>query len=216
MNDAIARITSALPRLERETLAWGIVPAMAAAMVTALFAVPNYSRAHSLRDESQRLQAESSERITQRNNLKLLESSVASLREERDRRCRPLGDGAERDRLLAAITRNADGTQVRDQSIRTGTMSPVEIPGSDLRVMRRSVDVEMTASFDAIFGVIDAAETADQLVTPRSIEITVLSTPTEQALQGNPAVRATLALDEWFEAPAGARAQPAPPANGGR
>jgi hypothetical protein len=213
MNDALARIAGALPRLDRDTLAWGIVPAMSAAMVTALFALPNYARARSLRDESQRLQAESSERISQRNNLALLESNVARLREERDRRCRPLGDGAERDRLLAAITRTADGTQVRDQSIRTGTMQPVEIPGSDLRVMRRSVDVEMTASFDAIFGVIDAAEGADQLVTPRAIEITVLTTPTEQALQGNPAVRATLALDEWFEAPAPAAPAAAP--NGG-
>ena len=209
MNASFASITSRLPRLDRDFLAWGIVPAMAAALVTSLFAVPNYVRALSLQDESQRLQAVSAENISQRNNLKYLEANVAKLRAERDRRCRPLGDQSERDRLLAAITRQNDGVAVRDQSIRTGTVAAHEIPGSDLRVQRRTVDVDMTGTFDAVFGVIDAAEDVDQLVTPRMIEITVLGDPIQLAQSGDPAVRATMVLDEWFTAPAAAPAQKA-------
>jgi hypothetical protein len=59
--------------------------------------------------------------------------------------------------------------------------------------------------------VIDAAEDVDQLVTPRVIEITVLGDPIELAQSGTPAVRATMVLDEWFQAPAAA---PAPKAGG--
>ena len=209
MSNAFASIAARLPRLDRDFLAWGIVPAMAAALVTGLFAVPNYVRALSLQDESQRLQAVSAENISQRNNLKYLEANVASLRADRDRRCRPLGDQADRDRLLAAITRPTDGVTVRDQSIRTGTVAAHEIPGSDLRVQRRTVDVDMTGTFDAVFGVIDAAADVDQLVTPRVVEITVLGDPIQLAQSSTPAVRATLVLDEWFEAPAASPAQKA-------
>jgi hypothetical protein len=67
----------------------------------------------------------------------------------------------------------------------------------------------MTASFESIFGVLDAAEGIDQLVTPRTVEIVVLTGPIEQATEGNPAVRATMVFDEWFEAPASERAKPA-------
>ena len=214
MNTALASITARLPRLDRDFLAWGVVPAMAAALVTGLFAVPNYLRALSLQDDAQRLQAVSAENISQRNNLQYLEANVAKLRSDRDRRCRPLADQAERDRLLAAITRPTDGTAVHDQSIRTGTVAAHEIPGSDLRVQRRTVDVDMTGTFDAVFGVIDAAADVDQLVTPRVIEITVLGDPIQLAQSATPAVRATMVLDEWFEAPPAPAAVPAEKAGG--
>jgi hypothetical protein len=48
--------------------------------------------------------------------------------------------------------------------------------------------------------VIDSAEGVDRLVTPRVLEITAISTPQEQAILGNPAVRATIVIDEWSEA----------------
>jgi hypothetical protein len=65
--------------------------------------------------------------------------------------------------------------------------------------MRREVTVEMTGTFDSVFGVVDAAEAVDQLVTPRSIEIVVISSPAEQATHGNPTVRATMLFEEWFD-----------------
>jgi NAD(P)-dependent dehydrogenase (short-subunit alcohol dehydrogenase family) len=70
---------------------------------------------------------------------------------------------------------------------------------ADGPVMRREVTVEMTGTFDSVFGVVDAAEAVDQLVTPRSIEIVVMSSPAEQATLGNPAVRATMIFEEWFD-----------------
>lgn len=193
---AIARLRGAI---DRETAVWGIAPALVAAAVTALFAVPNYVRALRMQDEAQRLEAVSSENMSQRNNLKMLERNVAELREEYARRCRPLAEGADRDRLLAAITRPTDGNVVREQSIRTGPLSAVDGIAGGGPVMRREVTVDMTASFEAVFGVLDAAEGVDQLLTPRIVEITVLGTPAEQATGGNPAVRAAITFDEWFE-----------------
>jgi hypothetical protein len=199
---------------DRDTVVWAVVPSVAAALVTLLFVIPNYSRALGMQDEAQRLEAVASENISQRNNLKLLEANVAALRATCARRCRPLAEGAEHDRLLAAITRPTDGSVVREQSIRTGQMAPVDGVAIGGPVRRRDVTVEMTASFESIFGVLDAAEGIDQLVTPRSVEIVVLAGPIEQATEGNPAVRATMVFDEWFEAPA--KDRPAQAADGAR
>lgn len=201
MNRIQATVARAREAFDRETIAWAIVPGTAAVLVTALFVIPNYMRALDMQDEAQRLEAVACENISQRNNLQLLERNVGALREECARRCRPLAEGAEHERLLATITRPTDGTVVREQSIRTGQMATVDGIAIGSAVQRREVSVEMTASFESVFGVLDAAESVDQLVTPRVVEIVVLHGPVEQASMGNPAVRATMTFDEWFEAP---------------
>lgn len=208
MSDRLhAAMNSARGLLDRETVVWAVVPAFAAVLVTLLFVVPNYARALRMQDEAQRLEAVASENISQRNNMRTLEANVAALRETCARRCRPLAEGAEHDRLLAAITRPTDGTVVREQSIRTGQMSSVDGIAIGGPVRRREVTVEMTGAFDSIFGVLDAAEGIDQLVTPRVVEIVVLEGPIEQATHGNAAVRTTMTFDEWFEAAAADRPQ---------
>ena len=193
-------VAAARAALDRETVAWAVVPGTAAVLVTALFVVPNYVRALDMQDEAQRLEAVAGENISQRNNLQVLEKGVAALREESARRCRPLAEGTENDRLLASITRPTDGTVVREQSIRTGPLSPASDAAGGAS-LRREVSVEMTASFESVFGVLEAAEGVDQLVAPRMVEIAVLHGPIEQASAGNAAVRATMVFDEWFEAP---------------
>jgi hypothetical protein len=185
--------------LDRDLMVWAVGPALGAILVTTLFVIPNYTRALRMQDEAQQLEAVSSENISQRNNLKLLEQNVSSLREECNRRCRPLAEGTDRDHLLSAITRPTDGAVVREQSIRTSVLAPVDGIAADGPVMRREVTVEMTGTFDCVFGVVDAAEAVDQLITPRSIEIVVMSSPAEQATLGNPAVRATMIFEEWFD-----------------
>jgi hypothetical protein len=201
MNRIQATVARAREAFDRETIAWAIVPGTAAVLVTALFVIPNYMRALDMQDEAQRLEAVAGENISQRNNLQLLEKNVGALREECARRCRPLAEGAEHDRLLATITRPTDGTVVREQSIRTGQVTTVDGIAIGGPVQRREVSVEMTASFESVFGVLDAAESVDQLVTPRVVEIVVLHGPIEQAAMGNHAVRATMTFDEWFEGP---------------
>jgi hypothetical protein len=186
-------------RLDRETVIWAVAPSIVAIMITALFVVPNYARALRMQDEAQRLEAVSSENITQKNNLQLLERNVASLRDEANRRCRPLAEGTDRDRLLSTITRPTDGTVVREQSIRTGALVQVDGVAIGSPVLRREVTVDMSASFESIFGVLDSAEGVNQLVTPRSVEIVVMNTPLEQSASGNAVVRATIVFEEWFE-----------------
>lgn len=188
-------------RIDREAVVWAAVPACIAVAVMALFAVPNYVRALRMQDEAQRLEAVSSENISQRNNLLNLDRSVAVLREQA-RRCRPLAEGIDRDRLLPSITRPTDGTVVREQSIRTGAPAPVEGIAFGGPVLRREVAVDMAASFESAFGVLEAAEGIDQIVTPRVVEFTITGTPIEQALEGTATVRAVLVFDEWFEAKA--------------
>lgn len=186
---------------DREFLLWGLAPCGFALLVVGLFAVPNYLRANRLRDDAQSLKAITNERSSAQNNLRTLERMVSALRDERDRRCRPLCEGVEMDRLLSAITRTTDGINVREQSIRTGQIFPVDGLPEDFSVTRREVTVEMSGTFDAIFSVIHSAETVDQLVTPKAIELVVTATPIEQAQTGTAALRARIVFDEWFHLP---------------
>lgn len=197
LHDLLASVRASL---DRDTLAWGVVPAATAALVTVVFVVPNYVRAGAMRSETQLLEAVASENMSQRNNLARMEESVAAMREEAARRCRPLSAESERDGLVDAMTRHSDGFAVREQSIRTGSREALPAPVGGVRLARREVTVEMTATFESIFGVIDSAEGVDRLVTPRVLEISAVATPQEQAILGNPAVRATIVIDEWSEA----------------
>ncbi|MFM9180941.1 MAG: hypothetical protein ACKOV8_06830 [Phycisphaerales bacterium] len=214
MNDPRPRLAAALhtvrSHIDRDAVAMGIVPAAAAVVATALFAVPNYVRAGSLRNETQRLEAVAGENIAQRNNLLRLESAVVGMRRECADRCPPPAAADEREALLAAVTRTTDGAGVRTQSIRTGSQSvhPEAICG--MRLSRREVTVEMTGSFDAAFGVLDAAESTGRLVTPRVIEFSSAAGADEQAILGTSAVRATFVFDGWSEAPATAKKAGAP------
>lgn len=191
--------SSLLAVFDRELVLWGLAPCGFAALVVGLFAVPNYMRAQTMKDDAQRLKAVTNETITAQNNLRTLERMVTGLREERDHRCRPLSDGAERDRLLTAITRATDGLIVQEQSIRTGPVTAAEYMPADFPVMKRDITVEMLGTFDAIFGVLDAAEAIDQLVTPRAIEFVIVPSAAEQAQSGNSTVKAHIIFEEWFQ-----------------
>jgi hypothetical protein len=191
--------TSIKAFLDREFVMWGLVPCGLAIFVVGLFAVPNYLRAQSMTNDAQLLKAKTDETIIAQNNLRNLQRMVAALREERDRRCRPLSDGDERDRLLSAITRPTDGTIVREQSIRTGPVTMAEGMPENFAVMKRDVTVEMSGAFDSIFGVLNSAESVDQLVTPRSLEISIMAGAIEQAQTGTGTVRAHIVFEEWFQ-----------------
>lgn len=192
------RIPSPFSFLDRELILWGLAPCTFAIMLVACFALPNYMRAKHLREDSDRLKAVTDETRTAQNNLRKLEELVSSLRGERDRRCRPLVEGVERDRLLGAITRSSDGVAVQEQSIRTGQMAVAEGMPEDYPVERREIMVEMQGTFDSIFSVLDSAESVDQLVTPKSVEISLIPGPLEQAQTGACTVRANMVFEEWF------------------
>jgi hypothetical protein len=189
-----------IPRfVDRDLILWGVIPCTFATAMVGMFALPNYMQARALKGESLMLKARTDEEMIAQNNLRNLERIVSTLRRDRDRRCRPLGDGVERDKLLRAITRTTDGVHVREQSIRTGQVVPARGMPADYQVLHREVHLEMTGTFDAIFGVLDAAEGIDQLVTARSVEISVVPTATDQAQTGAAEVRAVIVFDEWFE-----------------
>lgn len=202
MKQLPAGLAAIIQRIDRDFLLWGVVPALVAALITGLFVVPNYMRAGSLRDEAQLLQAVTNENIARKSNLERLEASISQLRDLRSVRCRPLCAGIDHDRLPNVITRPNDKGGVRDQSIRTGQILPAEDLGTELRVAHREVTVEMTASFESIFSVIDSADSIDQLVTVKSLDIYATTLAPEQALQGNPTVHAIIVFDEWFDAAA--------------
>ena len=71
----------------------------------------------------------------------------------------------------------------------------MNIPGvQGGKAMRRTVDVQMTGTFDSLFGAVRATENLKSLVTVRSIEFAC----NPNAPQVNSVIDASFAFDEYF------------------
>lgn len=188
----MTRLRLRLPSREKLMTTFG--PVVLALVVLALFVLPNYLRAAEARRESLRVDVTASEHMLKRSQLVALERDLAARRAEQSVRCRTLVDLAS-DRLAEAIGRTIDGRGIRNQGVRIGSAERLaKDVHRPLDLMKRTVTVEMMGSFDAVFSVLDTAESISQLVSPLRIEIALV--------RGNPddeaAVRATIELQGWF------------------
>ena len=199
MKAMLVNLSRRLPEINRHFILWGVLPGVGAALTLGFFIVPNYIRAARMYTEAQRLHTAAEENIVQKDKLEKLEARIKELENRRRVECKALCTGLDNDRLPAAITRQNDTGGVRDQAIRSGPIAITDYPELEKRVAKRDVTVEMNASFDAIFSILDSVDTLNQLVTPKSVEIYATALPAEQAIAGNPTVFAAIIFEEWFE-----------------
>jgi len=183
---------SLMQRFNRE-MAMTAVPLVAAGGLLAIFTVPNYLRARAWSCEALALQAVADEAAARQDNLREMQVDIGRLRAALDKRGRTLPNAPDQGALLGSIARSADAKRISGSQSRLGKLAPVAVPGlSGGKAMRRSVDVEMTGSFDSLFSAVSLAEGLKSLVTVRSIEMT--RNPT---VDGG-LVDAKLVFDEYF------------------
>ena len=181
-----------MQRFSRE-LAVTALPLAMAIVLLGLFTVPNYLRARAWSREANALRAVANESAARQDNLLDMQREIERLRADLAQRGRTLPATPDQGALLASIARSADAKGVTGSQSKSGKLASVAVSGlAGGKAMRRTVDVEMTGSFDALFAAVSNAERLDALVTVRSID-----------LSRNPAadgglVEAKLVFDEYF------------------
>lgn len=179
-------------RVTRE-MAATVVPLAAAVVLLGLFTIPNYLRAREWTREAAVLRAVADESAARQDNLRVMQSDIERLRAALAERGRLLPSTPDQGALLASIARSADAKGVSGSQARSGKLSPVTVPGmGGGKASRRSVDVEMRGSFEALFAAASDAENLPSLVNLRSVEMT-----RGDAADGG-GVEAKMIFDEFF------------------
>lgn len=181
-----------MQRFSRE-LAVTALPLAIAIVLLGLFTVPNYLRARAWSREANALRAVANESAARQDNLLDMQREIERLRADLKQRGRTLPATPDQGALLASIARSADAKGVTGSQSKSGKLAPVTVSGlGGGKAMRRTVDVEMTGSFDALFAAVSNAERLDALVTVRSIDLS-----RNPAAEGG-LVEAKLVFDEYF------------------
>lgn len=199
-----------MQRFSRE-LAVTALPLAVAIVLLGLFTVPNYLRARAWSREANALRAVANESAARQDNLLDMQREIERLRADLAQRGRTLPATPDQGALLASIARSADAKGVTGSQSRSGKLAPVMVSGLvGGKAMRRTVDVEMTGNFDALFAAVSNAERLDALVTVRSIDLS-----RNPAAEGG-LVEAKLVFDEYFNERAAEPRASAARANAGK
>jgi Tfp pilus assembly protein PilO len=181
-----------MQRFSRE-LAVTALPLAVAIVLLGLFTVPNYLRARAWSREANALRAVANESAARQDNLLDMQREIERLRADLAQRGRTLPATPDQGALLASIARSADAKGVTGSQSKSGKLASVAVSGlAGGKAMRRTVDVEMTGSFDALFAAVSNAERLDALVTVRSIDLS--RNPTAEG----GLVEAKMVFDEYF------------------
>ena len=169
---------------------WSIVPSAASLAIVGFVAFPNFQKSRQMRSDSSNLSKATDAYLIQRDEFERLRDDIASLREQRDASGHSVRSDLNESRLVSSLTRPIDGTEVVDQSIRIGDREPVLARPAGLALDRRTVEMQMTGSFDAVFSTVRTAENQSGMTRVRSIELR----------RAGPQVQATVGIDEFFRA----------------
>lgn len=160
-----------------------------------LFIVPNYWNAGNWKQEAHSYRAVANESAARQDGLLEMQRDVEQLRIELGNRGRMLPNTPDKGGLLASLAHAADNKGVYTHQSKSGKLASMDIPGvQGGKAMRRTVDVQMTGTFDSLFSAVRASEKLPTLVTVRSIEFAC----NPKAPQDISVIDASFAFDEYF------------------
>ena len=173
--------------------AW--IPIAIALGLLGLFIVPNYWNAGLWKQEANSYRAVANESAARQDGLVEIQHDIERLRMELVQRGRVLPNTPDKGGLLTSLARAADNKGVYTHQSKSGKLASMDIPGvQGGKAMRRTVDVQMTGTFDSLFGAVRATENLKSLVTVRSIEFAC----NPKAPQDISVIDASFAFDEYF------------------
>jgi len=186
--------TPTLARFNREVMLNGI-PLVIAVTLLGMFTIPNYLRAKEWRREASSLRAVANEAAARQDSLLEVQRDVERLRNELSQRGRTLPNSPDQGAVLGSISRAADNKGVLASQSKSSKIAPMNVPGlPGGKAMRRSVDVEMSGTFEALFNAVSTTESLRSLVAVRAIEFS--RNPSLDV--GTNALQAKFSFDEYF------------------
>lgn len=140
-------------------------------VATAVFIVPNYREANTVRVQVADLQARVETLAEREAELDLLEQQVRNAREQVLVNLKTIPETADVAGLIRNLSDRIDGVNVLEQTFAAGTAGPAII--GDDRVTARSMPVaaDMRATFESVLALIAKAETMPRLVRVASVRL---------------------------------------------
>ncbi|MSQ89958.1 MAG: hypothetical protein EXS01_00990 [Phycisphaerales bacterium] len=174
---------------------WILVPSFVCAAVIGAMAIPNFSAARTMRADSRNLSKATDQYLVQRDDFDRLRADVDHLRTQRDESGHALRSDLNESKLIPSLTRQIDGQEVLDQSIRIGDREALTVRPAGIAIDRRTIDVQLTGSFEALFSTVKTAESEAGMTRVRSIDIR----------RSGAQVQAIVGIDEYFLSAEGQR-----------
>ena len=195
----------------RHIMAAGISMAACALLVGGLFIYPNYRKAAGIRAQVRELQHKMDDLDGQTNEVERLAREVRDLRMRMDAELKEIPATADMANLMQKLSQPVDYVNVISQNLTTGSAADALIgldpavptranaasSGGGMKAMPLTVDME--ATFESVFALIQSAESVKRLVRVASVRINCKRD--EKSPQAS-SVRATIVLEAIFDPPA--------------
>jgi len=165
---------------------------------------PNYRQAATIRRQTADLRDKVADLSGQTQALHRLAEDVSRARTRVEQELKPIPETQDMAGLIQKLSQDVDHVRVRDQTFTVGSAGEAIIGGkSSMQAMPLTVDIE--ATFDSVFALIQNAESIDRLVRISSVR--VLCKRDDKQQSDPPIVKASVGLEAIFDPPAPAGGQ---------
>ncbi|MCI0364878.1 MAG: type 4a pilus biogenesis protein PilO [Phycisphaerales bacterium] len=164
----------------------------------ALVVRPNYQRAASLRTQAAQLHQKVMHLAAMTEDVERLADEASAARQRVDRDLKLIPDSADIAGLIRKLSQSVDRIRVLNQTFNAG--SPGEaLPGGKSLIEATPLTIDIEASFDSIFALIQNAESINRLLRISSVRMSCKRD--EAAPTRAPMVKATVVLEAIYEPP---------------
>ena len=179
----------------------GMCVLLATVLCGALIVLPNYRRAAAIHAQIRELQIKVSGTSTREEVLRELDHRVDESRSHIQRDLKSIPESADIELLVGKLSLPTDGVTVKDQQIAAGQPTDAA-QGLDLGAMAMPVTIDMHAQFDAIFALLQAAESMQRLVRVASMHLTRPTEADGSPSDAPPVLAASITLEAIYQPPA--------------
>lgn len=159
---------------------------------------PNYRQAAVIRRQTADLRAKVDDLSGQTQAVHRLAEDVTRARQRVETTLKPIPETQDMAGLIQKLSQDVDHMRVRDQTFTVGSVGDAIIGGkSSMQAMPLTVDIE--ATFDSVFALIQNAESIDRLV--RIASVRVLCKRDDKQPSNPPIVKASVGLEAIFDPP---------------
>lgn len=164
---------------------------------------PNYRQAATTRKHVAELRQKIGSIEIQNREVQRLDSDVTKLRSRVANELKLIPEAPASAALIGKLSQPVDNITVMDQQIMTGSPSEAII-GGKTSVQAMPLTVDMEATFDSIFALIQNAESIGRLVRVSSVRILCKRDEKSATANDPPIVKATVVLEAIYDPPGAA------------
>jgi hypothetical protein len=171
------------------------------ALMGCLLVWPNYRRATTVRQQVSDLNSRIKSFGSQTEEKQRLEAQLKITQSRVNNDLKLIPESADLATLIRKLSQVVDRVRVIDQTFTAGTPGEAII-GSQSSMQAMPLTVDMQATFDSVFALLQNAESIDRLVRVNSVRVMCKRDEKNAVIDGDvPIVKATVGLEAIFDSP---------------